>query len=119
MEEIKTQQGSNEQPIDAFSTVMGAEHPGRVRFLGGGGVTKNSLKRLNDGSGSTLNVTNDVVQQMQERMRKIEDQIEEQKRTVRQEVVADIIAQLQNAGIVDPKILTALSNPSLMLRLLH
>ncbi|KAM3287341.1 hypothetical protein P3S67_020771 [Capsicum chacoense] len=51
---------------------------------------------------------------MQERMRKMKDQIEEQKRTIRQEVVADVIAQLQNAGIIDPKILAALSIPSPM-----
>ncbi|KAM3322732.1 hypothetical protein P3S67_003883 [Capsicum chacoense] len=49
---------------------------------------------------------------MQERMQKMKDQIEEQKRTIRQEVIADIIAQLQNAGIIDPKILAALSFPS-------
>ncbi|KAF3642833.1 putative cell number regulator 2-like [Capsicum annuum] len=106
-------QGSNEQLVDAFSAVMGAEHPRRVRLLGGR-VTKTSLKRLNDGSGPSLNATNDVVQEMQEMMRKIEDQIEEQKRTIRQEVVADVIAQLQNAGILNPKILAALSVPSPM-----
>ncbi|KAM3358783.1 hypothetical protein P3S68_021716 [Capsicum galapagoense] len=36
MEEIETQQGSNEQPLDAFSAVMDVEHLGRVRLLGGG-----------------------------------------------------------------------------------
>ncbi|PHU04440.1 hypothetical protein BC332_25262 [Capsicum chinense] len=44
----------------------------------------------------------------------MKDQIEEQKRTIRQEVVADVIAQLQNAEIIDPKILAALSIPSPM-----
>ncbi|KAM3284034.1 hypothetical protein P3S67_022832 [Capsicum chacoense] len=74
---------------------MGAEHLRCVRLLGGGGgggVTKTSLKRLNNGSELSLNDTNDVVQQMQERMRKIEDQIEEQKRTIRKEVAEDVIA---------------------------
>ncbi|KAM3395279.1 hypothetical protein P3S68_004284 [Capsicum galapagoense] len=101
IKEIETQLGSNEQSVDAFSAVMRAEHLGHVRLLGGG-VKKTSLKRLNDRFGPTLNATNDVVPQMQERMRKIEDQIEEQKRTIRQEVVAD------------PKILAALSIPSPM-----
>ncbi|KAM3325620.1 hypothetical protein P3S67_000745 [Capsicum chacoense] len=96
MEEIETQQGLNEQPVDAFSTVMGTEHPGHVRLLGGR-VTKTFLKILNDGFESSLNSTNDVVQQIQERMRKMKDQIEEQKRTIQKEVVADVIAQLQNA----------------------
>ncbi|KAF3661717.1 putative dolichyl-diphosphooligosaccharide--protein glycosyltransferase subunit 4B-like [Capsicum annuum] len=113
IKEIETQLGSNEQSVDAFSAVMRAEHLGHVRLLGGG-VKKTSLKRLNDRSGPTLNATNDVVPQMQERMRKIEDQIEEQKRTIRQEVVADVITQLQYAGIIDPKILAALSIPSPM-----
>ncbi|KAM3264245.1 hypothetical protein P3L10_001239 [Capsicum annuum] len=49
---------------------------------------------------------------MQKMMQKMEDQIEEQKRTIRQEVITDIIAQLKNAGIIDPKILAALSFPS-------
>ncbi|KAM3301529.1 hypothetical protein P3S67_016031 [Capsicum chacoense] len=69
IKEIETQLGSNEQSVDAFSAVMRAEHLGHVRLLGGG-VKKTSLKRLNDRSGPTLNATNDVVPQMQERMRK-------------------------------------------------
>lgn len=38
--------------------------------------------------------------------------MEEQKRTMRQEVIADVIAQLQHAGLIDPNILVALSVPS-------
>ncbi|KAM3218215.1 hypothetical protein P3L10_022745 [Capsicum annuum] len=41
----------------------------------------------------------------------MEDQIEEQKGTIRQEVIADVIAQLQIAGLIDPKMLASLSIP--------
>ncbi|XP_027771384.1 uncharacterized protein LOC107013222 [Solanum pennellii] len=50
--------------------------------------------------------------QMQERMQKMEKQMEEQKKIVRQEVIADVIAQLKHAGLIDPNILAALSTPS-------
>ena len=49
---------------------------------------------------------------MQERMQKMEKQMEEQKKIVRQEVIADVIAQLKHEGLIDPNILTALSTPS-------
>ncbi|XP_049366212.1 uncharacterized protein LOC125831064 [Solanum verrucosum] len=50
--------------------------------------------------------------QMQERIQKIEKQMEEQKKTVRQEVITDVISQLQHAGLIDRNILAALSIPS-------
>lgn len=83
---------------------MGPEHLGHLRLYGAG-VTKTTLKRKDGNSEPSSNATNDLVQQMQERMQKIE----EQKRTMRQEVVADVIAQLQYAGLIDPNILAALS----------
>uniref|UniRef100_A0A3Q7F5F7 Uncharacterized protein n=1 Tax=Solanum lycopersicum TaxID=4081 RepID=A0A3Q7F5F7_SOLLC len=49
---------------------------------------------------------------MKERMQKMEKQMEEQKKIVRQEVIADVIAQLKHEGLIDPNILTALSTPS-------
>ena len=45
------------------------------------------------------------MQQMQERMQKMEKQIEEQKKIVRQEIFADVIAQLKHAGLIYPNIL--------------
>ncbi|KAH0634059.1 hypothetical protein KY284_036845 [Solanum tuberosum] len=111
MEEIKKQMSTNGQSVDAFSAVMGPEHPGRLRLYGVG-VTKTTLKKKVDNSEPTLNATNDVVQQMQERMQKMEKQMEEQRRTMRQEVIADVVAQLQHAGLIDPNILAALSVPS-------
>ena len=49
---------------------------------------------------------------MQERMQKMEKQIEEQKNIVRQEVIVNVIAQLKHAGLIDPNILEAFSTPS-------
>uniref|UniRef100_A0A3Q7JUS7 Uncharacterized protein n=1 Tax=Solanum lycopersicum TaxID=4081 RepID=A0A3Q7JUS7_SOLLC len=48
------------------------------------------------------------MQQMQERMQKME----KQKKIVRQEVIANVIGQLNHAGLIDPNILAALSSPS-------
>ncbi|KAH0679410.1 hypothetical protein KY284_020495 [Solanum tuberosum] len=45
-------------------------------------------------------------------MQKMMKQMEEQKKTVRQEVIADVIAQLKHAGLIDPNMLAALSIPS-------
>ncbi|KAG5611194.1 hypothetical protein H5410_022475 [Solanum commersonii] len=42
----------------------------------------------------------------------MEKQMEEQRKTVRQEVIADVIAQFKHAGLVDPNILAAFSIPS-------
>ncbi|KAH0642275.1 hypothetical protein KY290_035532 [Solanum tuberosum] len=111
MEEIEKQMSTNDQYVDAFSTVMGPEHPGRLRLYGVG-VTKTTLKKKVGNSESTLNATTDGMQQMQERMQKMEKQMEEQKKTVLQEVIADVIAQLKHAGLIDPNILAALSIPS-------
>ncbi|KAG5574106.1 hypothetical protein H5410_063872 [Solanum commersonii] len=111
MEEIEKQMSTNGQSVDAFSTVMGPKHLGRLRLYGVG-VTKTTLKKKVDNSEPTLNATNDVVQQMQERMQKMEKQMEEQRRTMQQDIIADVVAQLQDAGLIDPNILAALSVPS-------
>ncbi|KAH0722326.1 hypothetical protein KY290_005007 [Solanum tuberosum] len=107
MEEIEKQMSTNDQYVDAFSTFMGPEHPGHLRLYGVG-VTKTTLKKKVGNSESTLNATTDGMQQMQERMQKME----KQKKTVRKEVIADVIAQLKHAGLIDPNILAALSIPS-------
>ncbi|WMV29543.1 hypothetical protein MTR67_022928, partial [Solanum verrucosum] len=64
----------------------GPEHPGRLRLYGVG-VTKTTLKKKVDNSESTLNATTDGV-------------------------IADVIAQLKHAGLIDSNILAALSIPS-------
>uniref|UniRef100_A0A3Q7EBF1 Uncharacterized protein n=1 Tax=Solanum lycopersicum TaxID=4081 RepID=A0A3Q7EBF1_SOLLC len=50
--------------------------------------------------------------QMQESMEKMEIQLEEQKKIVRQEVTANVIAQLKLARLIDPNMLAALLAPS-------
>ncbi|KAH0641999.1 hypothetical protein KY290_033604 [Solanum tuberosum] len=78
MEEIKRQMSTNGQSVDAFPAVM---RPGRLRLYGVG-ATKTPLKKKVDNSEPTLNATNDVVQQIKERMQKMEKQMEEQRRTM-------------------------------------
>ncbi|XP_060177728.1 uncharacterized protein LOC132607650 [Lycium barbarum] len=64
MEEIKTQLSADgSQPVDAYSAVMGPEHPGHLRLYGRG-VTKTSLKGKAGTFEPTSNATNDVVQEM-------------------------------------------------------
>ncbi|KAG5568737.1 hypothetical protein H5410_064251 [Solanum commersonii] len=72
--------------VDAFSAVMGPEHRGRLRLYGV----------------DATNARNDA---------KMEKQMKEHRKTVRQEVIADVISQLKH-GLVDPNILAALSIPS-------
>ena len=111
MEEIEKQISINGEYVNAFSSVMDPEHPGRLRLYGAG-VTKTTLKKKVGNWESTLSATTDGMQQMQERMQKMEKQMEEQKKIVRQEVIADVISQLKHAGLIDPNILAALSTPS-------
>ena len=44
MEKIKKQISINGEYVDAFSSVMGLEHPGRLRLYGAG-VTKTTMKK--------------------------------------------------------------------------
>ncbi|KAG5572727.1 hypothetical protein H5410_062493 [Solanum commersonii] len=55
--EIEKQMSTNGQPVDAFSVVMGPEHPGHLRLYGVG-VTKTTLKKKVDNSEPTINATN-------------------------------------------------------------
>lgn len=112
MEEIEKEMSVNGQSVDAFSVVVGPEHPGRLRLYRLG-ITKASLKKK-------LAILHQLqmkqmmwYNKLQERMQKMEKEIEEQRRTMRQEVIADVVAQLQRAGLIDPSILATLSVPSL------
>uniref|UniRef100_A0A3Q7I1C4 Uncharacterized protein n=1 Tax=Solanum lycopersicum TaxID=4081 RepID=A0A3Q7I1C4_SOLLC len=86
---------------------MGHEHLGRL-ILYGVGVSKNALKRKPGNSDNSLKATDDVVQQMQDRRQKKEKEMEEQKKTMRHEAITNVIAQLQNAGLIDQNILATL-----------
>ena len=91
MEESEKQISINGEYVDAFSSVMGPKHPGRLRLYGAG-VTKTTLKKKVGNWESTLSATTDGMHEMQERMQKMEKQMEEQKKIVRQEVIVDVIA---------------------------
>ncbi|XP_016440255.1 uncharacterized protein LOC107766055 [Nicotiana tabacum] len=69
MEKIQSTQESehDSQSVDAFASVMRAEHPGRVRLYGLG-VTKTVLKRKMKDFGPSLNDTEDKMQQKMEEM---------------------------------------------------
>ncbi|XP_019225432.1 PREDICTED: uncharacterized protein LOC109207010 [Nicotiana attenuata] len=70
MERIQPTQESEDgsQSVDAFASVMGPEHPGRLRLYGRG-VTKTSLKRkVGDLGPSTDEVMQQKMEEMEERM---------------------------------------------------
>ncbi|WMV09205.1 hypothetical protein MTR67_002590 [Solanum verrucosum] len=102
MENIEMQQNEDgNETIDAFASVMGSEHPGRLRLYGRG-VTKTTLKGKVGNFEASLNATNDLVKKMEDRMLRMEEKMEEQKEqfdqqktTMRQEIVEDVITKLQ------------------------
>ncbi|OIT02501.1 hypothetical protein A4A49_32356 [Nicotiana attenuata] len=107
MEEIEAQQSKNgNESVDAFASIMGPEHPGRLRLYGRG-VTRTSLRGKVGFFESSSNTTNSL-QKMEEKIQRMEEKIEEQKATIRQEVVADVLARLQRSGIdIDANIILA------------
>lgn len=116
MKNIESKQtGEGSQSVNAFASVMGAEHPGRLRLYGRG-VTKTSLKGKVGHVEPALNITDDLLQKMAERMEeKLQKKFEEQKEAMRQKIVADVIAQLQHlipTLQVDPNMLATISTRS-------
>ncbi|XP_059277554.1 uncharacterized protein LOC132031599 [Lycium ferocissimum] len=103
MEEIETQLSADgSQLVDAYSAVMGPEHPGRLRLYGRG-VTKTSLKGKVGTFEPTSNATNDVVQEMQERIQKMEEKWRNKRELCEREVLCEaditskVIEKLQRA----------------------
>ncbi|KAG5607973.1 hypothetical protein H5410_029465, partial [Solanum commersonii] len=77
MENIEMQQNEDgNETIDAFASVMGSEHPGRLRLYGIG-VTKTTLKGKVGNFEASSNATNDLVKKMEDRMLRMEEKIEE------------------------------------------
>ncbi|KAH0661696.1 hypothetical protein KY284_026627 [Solanum tuberosum] len=120
MENIEMQQNEDgNETIDAFSSVMGSEHPGRLRLYGRG-VTKTTLKGKVGNFEASSNATNDLVKKMEDRMLRMEEKIEEQKEqfdqqktTMRQEIVEDVITKLQRSGLpIDVNVLATLLDVS-------
>ncbi|XP_016487052.1 uncharacterized protein LOC107807223 isoform X1 [Nicotiana tabacum] len=61
MEKIQTQKSEDDnQSVDAFATVMGSKHPGRVRLYGRG-VTKIIFKQKSRKSGPSSNTTYEMM----------------------------------------------------------
>ncbi|XP_016457553.1 uncharacterized protein LOC107781375 isoform X2 [Nicotiana tabacum] len=120
IEQIQNQESEdNNQSIDAFTTVMGPEHPGRVRLYGRG-VTKTILKQKSGNFGTSSKTIDEIMEQkmeemeekMQERMQK---KFEEQQETWWQQITRNVVAQLQHLKPdlrIDPSML-ALGDPSL------
>ncbi|KAH0661722.1 hypothetical protein KY284_026653 [Solanum tuberosum] len=120
MENIEMQQNEDgNETIDAFPSVMGSEHPGRLRLYGRG-VTKTTLKGKVGNFEASSNATNDLVKKMEDRMLRMEEKIEEQKEqfdqqktTMRQEIVKDVITKLQRSSLpIDVNVLATLLDVS-------
>nr|XP_009780153.1 PREDICTED: uncharacterized protein LOC104229247 isoform X2 [Nicotiana sylvestris] len=64
MDRIQSTQETEDdsQSVDAFASIMGPEHPGRL-ILYGRGVTKTSLKRKVGDIGTSLSSTDEILQQ--------------------------------------------------------
>ncbi|XP_070027109.1 uncharacterized protein LOC107801391 [Nicotiana tabacum] len=85
---------------------MGQEHPRRLRLYGRG-VTRTSLRGKVGCSEHSSHSTN-CLQKMEEKIQRMEEKIEEQKATICQEVIADVLARLQRSGInIDANIILA------------
>ncbi|OIT27987.1 hypothetical protein A4A49_65002, partial [Nicotiana attenuata] len=113
MEQIQTQESEDDnQSIDPFATVMGLEHPGRVRLYGRG-VTKTILKQKSGNSGPSSKTTDEIMEQkmkeMEERMQqRMQKNFEEQQETWRQQITLNVVAQLQHINPdlrIDPNML--------------
>nr|XP_018633735.1 uncharacterized protein LOC108948833 isoform X2 [Nicotiana tomentosiformis] len=90
MEEIEAQQNENgNEFVEAFASVMGPEHPGRLRLYGHG-VTRTSLRE----KVGCFEPSSNSIQKLEEKIQRMEEKYEEQKATIRQEVVADVLARL-------------------------
>nr|XP_009798770.1 PREDICTED: uncharacterized protein LOC104244947 [Nicotiana sylvestris] len=113
MDRIQSTQETEDdsQSVDAFASVMGPEHPGRLRLYGRR-VTKTSLKRK-VGDIGTSSSTDEMLQQkmveMEERMQqRMQEKFNAQKDAMELQVAVNIISQLKrlNSDLqVDPSML--------------
>ena len=78
MQVVQSQQSSENQSIDAFSTVMGGTRPSRV-MLYGRSVTLTDLKGKEVSGGSSVKFSQSFIESMKEQMReKVRKEMEEQ-----------------------------------------
>ncbi|XP_059282652.1 uncharacterized protein LOC132036346 [Lycium ferocissimum] len=100
MEKIQSQQSEDDnQSVDAFTSVMGPEHSGRMRLYERG-VTKTSLKGKGNFRASLSandEMMNKKMEEMEERMhQRMEEKLQQQKTTICQEVTVDILTRLKH-----------------------
>ncbi|WMV24701.1 hypothetical protein MTR67_018086 [Solanum verrucosum] len=75
MENIEMQQNEDgNETIDAFASVMGSEHLGRLRLYGRE-VTKTTLKGKVGNFEASSNTTNDLVKKMEDKMLRMEEKL--------------------------------------------
>nr|XP_016468354.1 PREDICTED: uncharacterized protein LOC107790894 [Nicotiana tabacum] len=101
MERIQSTRESEDgsHSVDAYASVMGPEHPGRVRLYGRG-VTKTVLKGQKGNLGSSLDATDERMQQKMEEMeemlqQRMHEKLNEQKDAMEQNITMNVIARLQ------------------------
>ncbi|XP_016437809.1 uncharacterized protein LOC107763825 [Nicotiana tabacum] len=114
MDRIQSTQETEDdsQSVDAFASIMGPEHPGRL-ILYGRGVTKTSLKTKVGDIGTSLSSIDEMLQQkmveMEERMQqRMWEKFNAQKDAMELQVAVNIISQLKRLNPdlqVDPNIL--------------
>nr|XP_016486513.1 PREDICTED: uncharacterized protein LOC107806794 isoform X1 [Nicotiana tabacum] len=101
MDRIQSTQEAEDgsQSVDMFASVMGPEHPGRLRLYGRG-VTKTSLKRKVGDIGTSSSSTDEMLQQkmveMEERMQqRMQEKFNAQKDAMELQVAVNIISQFK------------------------
>ncbi|KAM3358105.1 hypothetical protein P3S68_021036 [Capsicum galapagoense] len=108
MERLETQESKDgTQSTDAFTTVMGPDHPSRVRLLRCG-VTKTLLKQKTSDSGSSSKLDELVEKRLDKIEERIQQRINAQRDIIEREVTMNIIAQLQRLNpelTLDPNML--------------
>jgi len=97
MERIQSTQESEDgsHSDDAFASVMGPEHPGRVRLYGRG-VTKTVLKGEKGSLGSSDERMQQKMEKIEEKMQqRMHEKLNEQKDAMEQNITMNVIARLQ------------------------
>lgn len=87
----------DDKSFDAFTSVMGKEHPGSLRLYGRG-VTKTSLKRkaLSEPCSTSNDERMEKMEELEERMhQRMLEILEQQKEAIHQEVTNDILGRLK------------------------
>ncbi|KAM3325759.1 hypothetical protein P3S67_000884 [Capsicum chacoense] len=109
MERVETQESEDgSQLVDPFTTVMGPDHPGRVRLYGRG-VTKSLLKqKASDSRHSNIAVDELRENRMDELEERIQQRMQAQSDAIERDVTMNFITQLQHQNprlTLDPNML--------------